>query len=319
MYSSIIFLPLISFILCAGGGYLLGHYGAMIISCSLVALTCMFSYIAFYQVALCGLNKYVYVSKWIDSGLFQCDWAFHFDTLTVVMLVVVTTVSALVHLYSTEYMYHDPHVPRFMSYLSLFTFFMLILVTGDNFIVMFVGWEGVGLCSYLLINFWFQRLQANKAAIKAMVMNRIGDFGLSLGVFALFYNFRALDYDTIFSLVPYLKDNAFFLVFKNVSVIDAVCAFLFIGAIGKSAQMGLHTWLPDAMEGPTPVSALIHAATMVTAGVFVIVRCSPIYEYSPIILDVITIIGASTAIFTATVVLLQNDLKKVIAISTCSQ
>ena len=319
MYLSIIFLPLISFILCAGGGFLIGRQGAMFISCSLVALACFFSYIAFYQVALCGINKYVFLSKWIDSGLFQCDWSFNFDTLTVVMLVVVTTISSLVHLYSTEYMLHDPHLPRFMSYLSLFTFFMLILVTGDSFMVLFVGWEGVGLCSYLLINFWFTRLQANKAAIKAMVMNRIGDFGLALGVFTLFYAFRALDYDVVFSLVHLYQNQTFFFIFKEISVIDAICAFLFIGAIGKSAQLGLHTWLPDAMEGPTPVSALIHAATMVTAGVFLLVRSSPLYEYSPTILDVVTIIGACTAIFAATVGLLQNDLKKVIAYSTCSQ
>jgi proton-translocating NADH-quinone oxidoreductase chain L len=235
------------------------------------------------------------------------------------MLVVVTFISSLVHLYSTEYMGHDPHLPRFMSYLSLFTFFMLILVTADNFVQMFVGWEGVGLCSFLLINFWFTRIQANKAAIKAMLLNRIGDFGLMLGILTIFIIFQTVDYATVFALVPkFVNQNFTFLGF-DLHLLTLIALLLFVGAVGKSAQIGLHTWLPDAMEGPTPVSALIHAATMVTAGVFLIARCSPIFEYAPTALSVVTLMGAMTAFFAATTGLLQNDLKRVIAYSTCSQ
>jgi proton-translocating NADH-quinone oxidoreductase chain L len=232
------------------------------------------------------------------------------------MLVVVTTVSTLVHLYSVGYMGEDPHVPRFMSYLSLFTFFMLILVTADNFLQMFIGWEGVGLCSYLLINFWFARLQANKAAIKAMLVNRVGDFGLALGMLVVFYNCGTLDYATVFAMAPHLSTVE---VFCGLDVITVAGLLLFVGAVGKSAQLGLHTWLPDAMEGPTPVSALIHAATMVTAGVFLLARSSPLLEWTPTALGVITLFGAMTAFFAATTGLLQNDLKRVIAYSTCSQ
>jgi len=235
------------------------------------------------------------------------------------MLIVVTTVSALVHLYSTEYMGGDPHLPRFMSYLSLFTFFMLILVTADNFVQMFVGWEGVGLCSYLLINFWFARLQANKAAIKAMIMNRIGDVGLALGIFGLFLVFKSVDYSTVFAMAPFMVNEKITFLNFTFNAYNCICILLFVGSVGKSAQLGLHTWLPDAMEGPTPVSALIHAATMVTAGVFLLARCSPIFEYAPLALIVVTIIGAMTAFFAATTGLLQNDLKRVIAYSTCSQ
>jgi len=251
--------------------------------------------------------------------MLNVDWGFLFDSLTVVMCCVVTFVSSIVHLYSTEYMANDPHLPRFMSYLSLFTFFMLILVTADNFIQMFVGWEGVGLCSYLLINFWFTRIQANKAAIKAMILNRIGDFGLVLGILIIFVEFKAVDYATVFAIIPTFTDKLFNFLSFDFDLISIICFFLFIGAVGKSAQLGLHTWLPDAMEGPTPVSALIHAATMVTAGVFLIVRTSPLFEYTPSILNLVTIIGACTAFFAATVGLLQNDLKRVIAYSTCSQ
>jgi len=256
---------------------------------------------------------------WIDSELLNVDWGFLFDSLTVTMCCIVTFVSSLVHLYSTEYMSHDPHLPRFMSYLSLFTFFMLILVTADNYVQMFVGWEGVGLCSYLLINFWFTRIQANKAAIKAMVLNRIGDFGLVLGILTIYVKYKAVDYATVFALTPLFVTQKFIFLNINFYLIDIIGFLLLIGAVGKSAQLGLHTWLPDAMEGPTPVSALIHAATMVTAGVFLIARSSPLYEYTPTILKYITILGALTAFFAATVGLLQNDLKKVIAYSTCSQ
>ena len=211
------------------------------------------------------------------------------------MCCVVTFVSTLVHLYSTEYMSHDPHLPRFMSYLSLFTFFMLILVTADNFVQMFVGWEGVGLCSYLLINFWFTRIQANKAAIKAMVLNRIGDFGLVLGILIIFVKFKSVDYATVFALVPLFANETFVFLNTTFNLIDIIGFLLLIGAVGKSAQLGLHTWLPDAMEGPTPVSALIHAATMVTAGVFLISRSSPVFEYTPNVLKIITVLGACTA------------------------
>jgi len=234
-------------------------------------------------------------------------------------LVVVTCVSTLVHLYSTEYMGGDPHLPRFMSYLSLFTFFMLILVTADNFLQMFVGWEGVGLCSYLLINFWFARLQANKAAIKAMLVNRVGDFGLALGIFAIFLTFKSIDYATVFAAAPSVIGQTTTFFNFEVDTLTLICLLLFVGAVGKSAQIGLHTWLPDAMEGPTPVSALIHAATMVTAGVFLLARCSPIFEYAPTALVVVTVMGAMTAFFAGTTGLLQNDLKRVIAYSTCSQ
>jgi len=277
------------------------------------------SLFAFYEVALTGCCVYIKLTSWIDSELLNIDWGFLFDTLTVVMCCVVTFVSSIVHLYSTEYMAYDPHLPRFMSYLSLFTFFMLILVTADNFIQMFVGWEGVGLCSYLLINFWFTRIQANKAAIKAMVLNRIGDFGLVLGILIIFVEYKAVDYATVFAVTPILVGNSFSFLGFDFDLITIICFFLFVGAVGKSAQLGLHTWLPDAMEGPTPVSALIHAATMVTAGVFLIARTSPLYEYTADMLSVVTFAGACTAFYAATIGLMQNDLKRVIAYSTCSQ
>ena len=317
MYLIIVFLPLISSIVSGLFGRKIGPKGASIITVTFLTVTFFCSLLAFYEVSLLGSPVYIKLVTWISSEVLNVDWGFQFDTLTVVMCCVVSFVSSLVHLYSTEYMSHDPHLPRFMSYLSLFTFFMLILVTADNYVQMFVGWEGVGLCSFLLINFWFTRIQANKAAIKAMILNRIGDFGLILGIFSIFIKYKSVDYATVFALTPFfVDDNPIVL---NLTAIDFIGLFLFIGAIGKSAQLGLHTWLPDAMEGPTPVSALIHAATMVTAGVFLIARSSPIYEYSPTILKVIAIIGASTAFFASTVGLLQNDIKKVIAYSTCSQ
>lgn len=235
------------------------------------------------------------------------------------MLIIVTFISSLVHIYSTEYMEHDPHLSRFMSYLSLFTFFMLILITSNNFLQMFVGWEGVGLASYLLINFWFTRIQANKAAIKAMLVNRVGDFFILLAIFALYFVFNTLDYDLIFSLSPIVTKYKISACGFSFYILDVICVLLLLGAMGKSAQLGLHTWLPDAMEGPTPVSALIHAATMVTAGVFLIIRCSFLFEFSPISLHFVTLIGSLTAFFAATVGLFQNDIKRVIAYSTCSQ
>lgn len=319
MYLLVIFLPLLSSITAGLFGRYIGPKGASLITVSCLFTTFGISLLIFYEVGLIGCCTYINLTKWIDSDFFNVDWGFLFDSLTAVMCCVVTFVSSLVHLYSTEYMSHDPHLPRFMSYLSLFTFFMLILVTSDNFVQMFVGWEGVGLCSFLLINFWFTRIQANKAAIKAMVVNRIGDFGLALGIFTIFLKFKAVDYATVFSMVPFFCND--YIIFLNIKVntISLICVLLLIGAMGKSAQLGLHTWLPDAMEGPTPVSALIHAATMVTAGVFLLARCSSIYEYSTTALNLITILGASTAFFSATVGLVQNDLKRVIAYSTCSQ
>ena len=265
-------------------------------------------------------NVYIlYLTDWIYVDSLDLDWSFCFDSLTAVMLVIVTFISTLVHLYSTEYMENDPHLPRFMSYLSLFTFFMLILVTANNFLQMFVGWEGVGVSSYLLINFWFTRIQANKAAIKAMLINRVGDFALLLAIFTIYFVFNSLNYDVVFTLTPFFDNFRIILGMFEIPVIDLICIFLFIGAMGKSAQLGLHTWLPDAMEGPTPVSALIHAATMVTAGVFLISRCSYIFEFSPFVLNIIIIVGSATAFFASTTGLFQNDMKKVIAYSTCSQ
>nr|YP_010241706.1 NADH dehydrogenase subunit 5 [Rhizosolenia setigera]QTI82394.1 NADH dehydrogenase subunit 5 [Rhizosolenia setigera]WAQ69957.1 NADH dehydrogenase subunit 5 [Rhizosolenia setigera]WAQ69993.1 NADH dehydrogenase subunit 5 [Rhizosolenia setigera]WAQ70029.1 NADH dehydrogenase subunit 5 [Rhizosolenia setigera]WAQ70065.1 NADH dehydrogenase subunit 5 [Rhizosolenia setigera] len=319
MYLLLVFLPLFSSITAGLFGRKIGPKGSSFLTVLCLLITCLISCFLFIEVALNNSSVYINLIKWIDCDLFQVDWGFLFDTLTVSMCFVVTFVSFLVHLYSTEYMSHDPHLPRFMSYLSLFTFFMLILVTADNFVQMFVGWEGVGLCSYLLINFWFTRIQANKAALKAMIVNRIGDFGLALGIFTIFVSFKAVDYATVFSLVPLLSKKSFFFFNLSFNVLDIIGIFLFIGAMGKSAQLGLHTWLPDAMEGPTPVSALIHAATMVTAGVFLLARCSCIYEYTPNVLIFITFLGSSTAFFAATVGLVQNDLKRVIAYSTCSQ
>lgn len=279
----------------------------------------MISYFALYENGVCGTATYIHLWTWMDTGLLTVNFGLMFDSITSVMLIVVTTVSSLVHLYSTGYMAGDPHVPRFMSYLSLFTFFMLILVTADNLVQLFIGWEGVGLCSYLLINFWYTRIQANKSAIKAMVINRIGDVGLALAMFVCYDVFKSLDFATIFPLVPTMIDAKFYLLGFDFNGITTIAILLFIGAVGKSAQLGLHGWLPDAMEGPTPVSALIHAATMVTAGVFLIIRCSPLIEYSNDALAIITIIGACTAFFAATIGLVQNDIKKVIAYSTCSQ
>ncbi len=319
MYLVLVFLPLVGSLTAGLFGRVISPKGSCFVTVILLFTTFLISTFAFYEVAFIGCPVYIKLIPWINSETLNIDWGFYFDSLTVSMCCIVTFVSTLVHLYSTEYMSHDPHLSRFMSYLSLFTFFMLILVTADNFIQMFVGWEGVGLCSYLLINFWFTRVQANKAAIKAMVLNRIGDFGLVLGILIIFVEYKAVDYATVFAMTPFFVKENFIFLNINFNLIDIIGFLLFIGAIGKSAQLGLHTWLPDAMEGPTPVSALIHAATMVTAGVFLIARSSPLYEYTPNVLRIITILGACTAFFAATVGLLQNDLKRVIAYSTCSQ
>jgi len=319
MYLLIVLLPLFGFIFASLFGRFLGARGAALVTTSCVSTAAFLSAIAFYEVGLSGSPCYIEFAPWIQSEMFDASWGFLFDSLTVVMLVVVTFVSSLVHLYSISYMSEDPHLPRFMSYLSIFTFFMLMLVTGDNFIQMFLGWEGVGLASYLLINFWFTRLQANKSAIKAMLMNRVGDFGLALGILGIFALFKTVDFATVFASAHEFANTSFTFCTFEFDCLTTLCIFLFIGATGKSAQLGLHTWLPDAMEGPTPVSALIHAATMVTAGVFMIARCSALFEQPPIALMVVTFAGAMTAFFAATTGLVQNDMKRVIAYSTCSQ
>ena len=319
MYSIIVFLTLISSLTVGFFGRFLGFYGSALLATSCLILAFFVSVFIFYEVAFLGCFSYIKLVSWMSSETLNVDWGFMFDSLTAVMCCVVTFISCLVHLYSTEYMSHDPHLPRFMSYLSLFTFFMLILVTADNFIQMFVGWEGVGLCSYLLINFWFTRIQANKAAIKAMLMNRIGDFSLIIGIILIFIYYKSVDYASVAVLTPFLKTDVINFLNFNINLLVIIGVFLFIGAVGKSAQLGLHTWLPDAMEGPTPVSALIHAATMVTAGVFLLARSSFIYEYSSNVLGYISIAGALTAFCASTIGLVQNDLKRVIAYSTCSQ
>ena len=319
MYLLIVFLPLLGSLFAGGFGFLLGFRGAAIITTCCVFISAVLSGIAFYEVALSGSSCFIKLTGWFFSEMFDPCWGFYFDSLTVVMLIVITSVSTLVHLYSISYMSGDPHIPRFMCYLSIFTFFMLTLVTADNFLQMFFGWEGVGLASYLLINFWFTRLQASKASIKAMLVNRVGDFGLALGIMALFSVFKTVDFAVVFSLAGYFHETDFIFCNLQLHALTTICILLFIGAVGKSAQLGLHTWLPDAMEGPTPVSALIHAATMVTAGVFMIARCSPLFEYAPIALMVVTVLGALTCFFAATTGVVQNDLKRVIAYSTCSQ
>lgn len=319
MYLLIVLLPLLASLIAGGFGRFLGFKGAAIITTSCVLISSFLSCIVFYEVALSGSCCYIKFSPWFCSELFDAYWGFYFDSLTAVMLIVVTFVSSLVHLYSISYMSGDAHIPRFMSYLSIFTFFMLTLVTADNFIQMFFGWEGVGLASYLLISFWFTRLQASKSSIKAMLMNRIGDFGLALGIMGIFSIFKTVDFSVVFACVHELAQTQFIFCNLQLNALNTICILLFIGAVGKSAQLGLHTWLPDAMEGPTPVSALIHAATMVTAGVFMIARCSPIFEFAPLALTVVTLVGAMTCFFAATTGIVQNDLKRVIAYSTCSQ
>jgi proton-translocating NADH-quinone oxidoreductase chain L len=315
----IVLLPLLSALISGLGGRYIGEKGAMIGTTLLIIITALLSWMNLYEIMETNVPKYIHLWNWIESGSLQINMGLQFDSITIVMLTLVTTVSALVHLYSTEYMSGDPHVPRFMSYLSLFTFFMIVLVTADNFVQLFIGWEGVGLCSYLLINFWFTRIQANKSAMKAMIVNRIGDIGVSLGLFAIFYVFKSLDFSTVFGMINEMKNETIIILTYEFHALTLISILLFIGAIGKSAQLGLHTWLPDAMEGPTPVSALIHAATMVTAGVFLLIRSSPILEYAPNALFIIVIIGSLTALFAATIGLVQNDIKKVIAYSTCSQ
>ncbi|KQZ13915.1 NADH:ubiquinone oxidoreductase subunit L [Mesorhizobium sp. Root554] len=335
MYQAIVFLPLLGFLVVGLFGNSLGAKASEYITSGFLVIAAALSWVAFFAVAFgTGEVFTVPVLRWIQSGGVDAAWALRIDTLTVVMLVVVNTVSALVHIYSIGYMHHDPNRPRFFAYLSLFTFAMLMLVTSDNLIQMFFGWEGVGLASYLLIGFWYKKPSANAAAIKAFVVNRVGDFGFALGIFGVFVLFGSVNLSTIFanaaSFVPAehgaeaAAHGETVLTFLGYALdkgaaITVVCLLLFMGAMGKSAQVPLHTWLPDAMEGPTPVSALIHAATMVTAGVFMLARLSPLFELSHTALTVVTLIGAITAFFAATVGLVQNDIKRVIAYSTCSQ
>jgi NADH-quinone oxidoreductase subunit L len=319
MYTLIVFLPLLAAIVAGFGGRVIGDRGAQLVTCGAVIAAAVLSVVAFADVALGHQTEHVVLATWMLSGDFAADWAIKVDTLTAVMLVVVNGVSSLVHVYSVGYMSHDPHKPRFMAYLSLFTFAMLMLVTADNFVQLFFGWEGVGLASYLLIGFWYKRPTANAAAIKAFLVNRVGDFGFALGIFAVFVAFGSVDFETVFARAPEMAGMVMSVVGWEVDVLTLITLLLFVGAMGKSAQLLLHTWLPDAMEGPTPVSALIHAATMVTAGVFMVARCSPLFDLAPTTLAVVTFIGASTAFFAATVGLVQNDIKRIIAYSTCSQ
>ncbi|RAZ88291.1 NADH-quinone oxidoreductase subunit L [Mesorhizobium hawassense] len=331
MYQAIVFLPLLGFLIVGLFGNSLGAKASEYITSGFLVIAAVLSWIAFFTVGFGHGGVFtVPVLRWIQSGGIDASWALRIDTLTVVMLVVVNTVSALVHIYSIGYMHHDPNRPRFFAYLSLFTFAMLMLVTADNLIQMFFGWEGVGLASYLLIGFWYKKPSANAAAIKAFVVNRVGDFGFALGIFGVFVLFGSVNLGTVFanaaSFLPAEGAPAGTAVLTFLghaldkqSALTVVCLLLFMGAMGKSAQVPLHTWLPDAMEGPTPVSALIHAATMVTAGVFMLARLSPLFELSHTALTVVTFIGAFTAFFAATVGLVQNDIKRVIAYSTCSQ
>ncbi|RUZ76835.1 NADH-quinone oxidoreductase subunit L [Mesorhizobium sp. M7A.F.Ca.US.006.01.1.1] len=331
MYQAIVFLPLLGFLIVGLFGTSLGAKASEYITSGFLVIAAVLSWVAFFTVGFGHGEVFtVPVMRWIQSGGLEAAWALRIDTLTVVMLVVVNTVSALVHIYSIGYMHHDPNRPRFFAYLSLFTFAMLMLVTADNLVQMFFGWEGVGLASYLLIGFWYKKPSANAAAIKAFVVNRVGDFGFALGIFGVFVLFGSVNLGTIFANAatfipaegaPHGVAVLTFLghALDKQAAMTIVCLLLFMGAMGKSAQVPLHTWLPDAMEGPTPVSALIHAATMVTAGVFMLARLSPLFELSHSALTVVTFIGAFTAFFAATVGLVQNDIKRVIAYSTCSQ
>ena len=316
----IVFLPLAGFLLVGLFGRQLGDKASMIITSGLVTIAGIASWFVFGEVALLGnVPPTIHVLDWVTSGDLSFNWALKIDSLTAVMLVVVNSVSALVHWYSMGYMEDDPHKPRFFAYLSLFTFAMLMLVTSDNLVQMFFGWEGVGLASYLLIGFWFKKPSANAAAIKAFVVNRVGDFGFALGIYAVFLLVGSVEIDVIFARIGQYENATLSFLGHDYHAITVIALLLFVGAMGKSAQLGLHTWLPDAMEGPTPVSALIHAATMVTAGVFLVARFSPVFELSPIALMVVTYVGAATALFAASVALVQNDIKRVIAYSTCSQ
>ncbi|NCV68272.1 MAG: NADH-quinone oxidoreductase subunit L [Rhodobacteraceae bacterium] len=324
MEKIILFAPLIGAIIAGFGWRQIGEKGAMYITTGLLFLACLLSWIVFLNLG--QDTQHLPILRWIESGALSTDWSIRMDRLTAIMLIVVTSVSSLVHLYSFGYMDHDPawkdgesYKPRFFAYLSFFTFAMLMLVTSDNLVQMFFGWEGVGVASYLLIGFYYRKPSANAAAIKAFVVNRVGDFGFALGIFALFYLTDSIRFDDVFAAAPMLAETQLHFLWTEWNAANLLAFLLFVGAMGKSAQLLLHTWLPDAMEGPTPVSALIHAATMVTAGVFLICRMSPLMEYAPEAMAFVTFLGATTAFFAATVGLVQNDIKRVIAYSTCSQ
>jgi NADH-quinone oxidoreductase subunit L len=319
IYKTIVFLPILGALLAGFLGRILGARACELITTSLVGVSAALSWVVFSQLGFGAPIVRVPVLRWVTSGELDVSWALRIDTLTGVMLVVVNTVSFLVHLYSIGYMHEDDSRPRFFAYLSMFTFAMLSLVTSDNFLQLFFGWEGVGLASYLLIGFWYLKPEANAAAIKAFIVNRVGDFGFALGIFGLFAVIGSINFDAVFKAAPALAGKPMLFLGQQWDTMTVLCLLLFMGAMGKSAQFLLHTWLPDAMEGPTPVSALIHAATMVTAGVFMVARLSPLFELSPMALNVVTLVGAVTAFFAATVGLVQNDIKRVVAYSTCSQ
>ncbi len=315
----VVFLPLVAAAIAGFFGRAIGDRGAQIVTCGALLASMVLGVLLFREILAQDGAQVVHLATWIAAGGVDVEWSLRLDTLSGVMIVAVTIVSAMVHVYSVGYMAHDPGIPRFMAYLSLFTFFMLMLVTANDFVQLFFGWEGVGLMSYLLIGFWYDRDSANEAAIKAFIVNRVGDFGFALGIFAVFVIFGSLDFTTVFGKAPGAVGTTMDFLDWQVPSLSLACILLFVGAMGKSAQLGLHTWLPDAMEGPTPVSALIHAATMVTAGVFMVARLSPMFEYAPDALAVVGVIGGTTAIFAASVGMAQNDIKRVIAYSTCSQ
>ena len=319
MIQAIVFFPLLGFLIAGLLGRVIGARASEIATTGLMMAAAVFSWVTFVDVGYGGGGKVHLIASWIRSGSFEVDWALRVDTLTAVMLVVVNSVSALVHLYSIGYMHEDPSRPRFFAYLSLFTFAMLMLVTSDNLVQMFFGWEGVGLASYLLIGFWYGRPSAVAASMKAFIVNRVGDFGFAFGIFVIFVLTGTVEFDALFGKIEMLQGVQVDFIGIDWDALTIICLLLFIGAMGKSAQFLLHTWLPDAMEGPTPVSALIHAATMVTAGVFMVARLSPLFEAAPGALTVVVVVGATTAFFAATVGLVQNDIKRVIAYSTCSQ
>jgi NADH-quinone oxidoreductase subunit L len=317
--AAVVFLPLVASIIVGFFGRAIGDRGSQLITCGALLLAAVLGVFVFRDILATSEAQIIPLASWIVAGGVDVAWSLRLDTLSGVMIVVVTVVSSMVHVYSIGYMHGDPSIPRFMSYLSLFTFFMLSLVTSDNFVQLFFGWEGVGLMSYLLVGFWYDRPSANAAAIKAFLVNRVGDFGFSLGIYAVFVIFGSLDFGSVFSAAPKVVGTTMEFLGWRVDSLTLACILLFIGAMGKSAQIPLHTWLPDAMEGPTPVSALIHAATMVTAGVFMVARLSPLFEYAPTALAVVGIIGGTTAIFAASIGMVQPDIKRVVAYSTCSQ
>jgi len=319
IYASIVLLPLAGGIIAGVLGRALGSRPTEIITTSLLFAAAVLSCLAFWQIGISGQTAKVTLLRWVTSGELEVSWGLRVDTLTAVMMVVVTVVSALVHLYSMGYTAVEEGRERFFCYLSLFTFAMLALVTSDNLLQLYFGWEGVGLMSYLLIGFWYHKPEANTAAIKAFIVNRVGDFGFALGIFGVFAATQSIQFDAVFAAAPALAGKTMQFLGYDVDILTCVCLLLFMGAMGKSAQFLLHTWLPDAMEGPTPVSALIHAATMVTAGVFMVARLSPLFELTPDALAFVTLVGAVTAFFAASVGLVQNDIKRVVAYSTCSQ